>query len=96
MKLRQTPAPDLKSRAVAILLRGWGATPPTDVLPDAHGFGGGMLLLFDVDGPARLWREHGDWLRSIARSWGWEPSITGPDDVLRFYAEHCAAGFSER
>lgn len=82
-------APDLRPRAVAVLLHGWGAEPPADVPRDAHGFGGGFLDLY-TEGPGALWREHEAWLRGIARAWQWQPETAGPDGIRRFYGEHLA------
>ena len=90
MKLRAPATPALKSDTVAILLGGWAALPPD---PCESGFTGGMLELFDPNGPATLWRTHEVYLRAVARRWGWTPRHVGPDGVARFFGEHLAAGF---
>lgn len=91
---RATPAPNLGPATIAILLAGWGAESPA---PSPHGFEGGFLDLYDIDnsGFVRLWRQHEEYLRTVAAEWNWVPTVRGPDGVLRFYAEHLAAGFPE-
>jgi hypothetical protein len=86
-------APDLKNETIGVLLAGWGATLPPDVNPGAHGFGGGMLELL-TDGPADLWKEHEAFLRSVARTWGWTPTVETPRGLM-FYAEALANGFED-
>ena len=88
MATRRVPneAPDLKPETIAVLLAGWGAVAPE---PSEHGFGGGLLDLFDAHGAgfARLWNAHRDFLLAKARAWGWKPgySING---TRMFYAEY--------
>lgn len=82
---RTTETPDLKAEVVAILLAGWGAPDPPE--PSEHGFGGGMLTLFDVDGFEQLWQRHEPWLRLQAREWGWTPQYELNGERL-FYAEY--------
>ena len=85
---RRTPdtAPDLKPAVIAILLRGWGAEAPE---PSEHGFGGGMLELFDSRGAGiiELWTAHADWLRQKAAAWGWLPEWEHDGQRL-FYGEY--------
>jgi hypothetical protein len=91
MKARRMPtAPDVSPSVLAILLDGWGATPPVPC--PFRGFAGGFGMLAGQDGPATLWRQHETYLRQVARTWGWSPQWVGADGVRRFYGEHCANG----
>ena len=88
-RARQPAAPDLKPQTIAILLDGWAAEAPE---PSPHGFGAGLLELFDDASLVGLWRAHETFLRATARRWKWEPRFRGADGRLRYYAEHLAAG----
>ena len=90
-------APPLKPDVVAVLLAGWTARAP-EVSP--HGFGGGLLDLFDVfagrnSGIVRLWLTHEQFLRERARAWGWEPQYE-IDGVPAYFGEYLAAGGNGR
>lgn len=83
---RASSVPDLSPATVAILLGGWGAEAPE---PSPHGFGGGMLELYDPNcaGFIRFWRDHEPWLRAQAAAWGWLPEYEVDGQKL-FYAEY--------
>ncbi len=97
MAYRRDPdadVPDLSPEVIAILLGGWGATPPEPSIPNP-GFAGGFYELASghtSGAAADMWREHEEFLRDTARGWGWEPSIPGPGGRLLFYAEAKALG----
>lgn len=90
---RDSENPDLKAETIAVLLAGWSASPPADVEPGPHGFCGGMLDLFEHDGPETLWRQHEQFLRTVAASWQWEPDCECADGRRRFWAEARSDGF---
>ena len=77
---RRQAVPDLAPATIAILLAGWDAYPPGG--DDAGDFAGGFLDLYDVGGPARMWRLHERYLRRVAAEWGWLPPAGG-----QFYGE---------
>ena len=89
---RKRPAtvPDLSVETVAILLHGWGATPPEPSIPNP-GFAGGFYELA-TGGAAELWRENEAYLRSVAARWRWQPSTPGPDGQMIYYGEAKALG----
>jgi hypothetical protein len=87
---RYSAAPALKPETIAVLLAGWGVEAPE---PGPHGFGGGVLELFLPDvGPARLWRQHEAYLRSVAARWNWAPTIEAPNGRKLFWGEAVALG----
>jgi hypothetical protein len=84
MPIRRNPeTPNLSAATIAVVLHGWGAKAPEQ---SDHGFGGGFLALYDVDGIADTWRAHEAFLRATAARWGWGP---GPDGL--FYGERVIA-----
>ena len=96
MKLKQAPtAPDLSNDVISILLAGWSAEPPNS-FERTRGFGGGMTHFMTGGlGAHGLWARYEDFLRGMARQWGWAPPIVGPDGRRYFYGEFHAAGFAD-
>lgn len=64
-------APPMSDTCAALLLRGYGAYPPTGRVP---GFGDTFALFEEGDAAfVRAWRQHEDYLRALAKRWNWEP-----------------------
>jgi len=88
-------APPLSPNTTAILLGGWCAVPPAAVANHPDDVDHAYLVLYNIDGPAMLWRQHEPWLLEEARRWGWEPTHLHNGRLL-YYGEFLAAGGPER
>jgi hypothetical protein len=95
LKTINSQAPPLSRDTTAVLLGGWCAVPPATVVNGPVDPDHAYLVLYNIDGPAKLWRQHESWLLEQARLWAWEPTHLH-NGRLMYYGEFLAAGGSER